>query len=166
MADSYLGAIVAVPFDYPPHGWAFCNGQLLPIQQYTALFSLLGTTYGGNGQTTFQLPNLQSRVPIHQSQEFQLGEIGGTEAHTLTIPEIAAHQHAVTRTASKDKETTNRPDGAYFTAGGSYAGSTNGAAMGPTATSNVGGNQPHTNLQPYLALRYIIALIGIYPTRS
>src|SRR6476646_3801071 len=162
MADSYLGAIVAVPFDYPPKGWAFCNGQTLPISQNQALFSLLGTTYGGNAQTTIQLPNLQSRVPIHQSQEYALGEIGGTETHTLTTSEIAAHQHLVTRTASKDKETTNRPDGAYFTAGGAFSGSANGAAMGPTPTSSVGGNQPHTNLQPYLALRYIIALIGIF----
>jgi microcystin-dependent protein len=167
VADSFLGAIVAVPFDFPPHGWAFCNGQTMAIAQNQALFSLLGTTYGGNGTTTFQLPNLQSRVPIHQGQGHTLGEMGGTEVQTLTASEIGAHAHLVTRPASKDEETTNRPDGAYFTVGGAYSGSADpDRPMGATATSAVGGSQPHTNLQPYLALRFIIALVGIFPSRS
>src|SRR3954471_117480 len=103
MDSPYIGQIAVVAFNYAPRGWAFCNGQLLPIAQNQALFSLLGTTYGGNGQTTFQLPNLQSRVPIHQGAGHQLGEVGGTEAHTLTLSEIPAHQHLVTRAASKDR---------------------------------------------------------------
>ena len=167
MSDWFLGAIVPVPFDFPPRGWAFCSGQVLPIAQNQALFALIGTTYGGNGVTTFQLPNLQSRVPIHQGPSHTLGEIGGEEAHTLTVNELPVHAHAVTRQASKDEQTTNRPDGSYFTAGGAYSGSADAShPMGATPTAVAGGSQPHTNLQPYLTIRYAIALVGIFPSRS
>lgn len=165
MSEPFLGQIIAVPFNFAPKGWAFCNGDTLPINQNQAIFSLLGTTYGGNGTTTFQLPNLKSRVPMHQGNGHVIGEVGGNEAVTLTSAQIAAHGHQVSQPASKDEETTNRPDGAYFTVGGAYAGSAN-ASLGGTATSSVGGNQAHTNLQPFLALNFVIAIAGVFPSRN
>jgi microcystin-dependent protein len=166
VSSPFLGQIIPVAFNFAPRSWAFCNGQTLPINQNQALFSLLGTTYGGNGQTTFQLPNLQSRVAVHAGDGFTLGETGGVESVTLNQTELGAHTHAVTQPASKDAETTNRPDGAYFTAGGAYGSSPSGTPMGTTLTSNTGGSQPHPNLQPYLAVPFVIALTGIFPTRS
>jgi microcystin-dependent protein len=167
MSSPFLGAIVPVPFGFPPKGWATCSGQLLPINQNQALFSLLGTTYGGNGVTTFALPNLQSRVAIHAGDGFTLGQQGGEEAHLLTVNEIGAHSHAVTRPASDDAETTNRPDGAYFTAGGAYATAEDpDVPMGGTTTSAAGGSEPHTNVQPVAPLQFIIALQGIFPTQN
>jgi microcystin-dependent protein len=154
-----------VPFNFAPKGWALCGGQFFPINQNQALFSLLGTTYGGDGIQTFQLPNLQSRLPMHQGNGHVIGEVGGTEAVTLTTTQIAAHGHQVSQPASKDEETTNRPDGAYFTQGGSYAGSGN-TSLGATTTSSVGGSQAHTNLQPFLALNFVIALQGVFPSRN
>lgn len=165
MSEQFLGQIIAVPFNFAPKGWAFCSGQLLPISQNQAIFALLGTTYGGNGTTTFQLPNLQSRVPMHQGNSHVIGEVGGTEAVTLTSAQIAAHGHQVSQPASKDEETTNRPDGAYFTRGGSYAGSAD-TSLGGTTTSSVGGNQAHENRQPFLALNFVIALTGVFPSRN
>jgi microcystin-dependent protein len=171
VSSPFLGQIIPVGFNFPPRGWAFCNGQVLPINQNQALFALLGTTYGGNGQTTFQLPNLQSRVAIHAGQgsglsNYQLGQTAGVESVTLTPNEIGAHTHTVTQPASKDEETTNRPDGAYFTVGGAYGSSPSGAAMGGTPTSAAGGNQSHTNLQPSLAIPFVIAMQGIFPSRT
>ena len=165
MSEQFLGQIIAVPFNFAPKGWAMCTGGTLPINQNQAIFSLLGTTYGGNGVTTFQLPNLQSRVPMHQGNGHTIGEVGGTEAVTLTSAQIAAHGHQVSQPASKDEETTNRPDGAYFTQGGIYAGSAN-TSLGGTTTSSVGGNQAHTNVQPFLALNFVIALQGIFPSQN
>jgi microcystin-dependent protein len=170
VSSPFLGQIIPVSFNFPPKNWAFCNGQTLAINQNQALFSLLGTTYGGNGIQTFQLPNLQGRVAMHAGtspggSNHVLGEVGGTETVTLTASEIGAHSHPVTQPASKDEETTNRPDGAYFTAGGAY-GTPAGTAMGGTATSAAGGNQPHLNLQPMLTLSFVIALAGIFPSRS
>lgn len=165
MSEPFLGQIIAVPFDFPPKGWAFCSGQLFPINQNQALFSLLGTTYGGDGVQTFALPDLRSRVPMHMGNGHVLGERGGTETATLSANQIAAHAHQVSQPASKDEETTNRPDNAYFTVGGAYAGSTN-TSMGGTATSSAGGNQAHTNLQPFLALPFVIALQGVFPSQN
>jgi microcystin-dependent protein len=165
VSSPYLGQIIPVAFNFAPKGWAMCNGQTLPINQNQAIFSLLGTTYGGNGVTTFLLPNLESRVAIHVSSEQPLGQSAGEENHTLITAEIGAHSHLVTPSASKDEETTNRPDGAYFTVGGAYGNAAN-TALGATATSAAGGNQPHTNLQPYLTLNFVIALQGIFPSHS
>src|ERR1700693_4632437 len=120
MAEPYMSEIRIFSFNFAPKGWALCNGQLLPINQNQAIFSLLGTTYGGNGQTNFALPDLQSRVAMHTGQGHVLGERSGEETHTLTVNEIGDHAHQVTQPASKDEETTNRPDGAYFTVGGPY----------------------------------------------
>ncbi len=172
MADNFLGEIRIVGFNFAPRGWAFCNGQLLPISQNTALFSLLGTIYGGNGQTTFALPDLRGRVPVHFGQgpglsNYDQGEITGTEAVTLTTNELPAHAHSVSPLTSKAEETTNRPDGAYPTVGGIYASTQNGAApMAPTPSAATGGNQPHSNLQPLLVMNFVIALTGIFPSRN
>ena len=171
MSSPFLGQILTVPYNFAPKRWAFCDGQLLPINQNTALFSLLGTQFGGNGQTTFALPNLQGQVPIHFGQgpglsSYQIGESGGESAHTLTPTEIPAHTHTVAPLASKDERTSDHPGGAYPTTGGVYAATSNSnAPMGSTGLSAAGG-QPHSNLQPFLVLNYVIALQGIFPARS
>src|ERR1700716_48979 len=140
MAEPFLSEIRIFSFNFAPKGWALCNGQLMPINQNQALFSLLGTTYGGNGQTTFALPNLQGRVAMHTGSGHQLGESGGADGVTLTPSQNGAHAHGVTQPASKDKETTNRPDGAYFTVGGAY-GSSPSTTTGGTPTSSAGTQQ-------------------------
>ena len=166
MSSPFLGQIIPIGFNFAPKQWAFCNGQTLPINQNQALFSLLGTTYGGNGQTTFQLPNLQSRVAVHAGNGHTLGETGGAETVTLNQNELGGHSHAVTQAASKDAETTNRPDNAYFTVGGAY-GNASGQPMGGTLTSlGTGGGQAHNNLQPSLAIPFVISLTGIFPSRT
>ena len=159
-------------WNFAPKGTALCNGQILSINQNAALFSLLGTTYGGNGVQTFALPNLQSQLPVHQGQgqglsNYTLGQSGGTPSVTITASTMPAHTHAVTQPASKDEETTNRPDGAYFTVGGAYAASADaGSPMGPSATSSTGGSQAHRTLQPSLSVTFVIALTGIFPSRN
>lgn len=168
MAEPFVGEIRMVGFTFAPKGWAMCNGQILPINQNTALFSLLGTTYGGDGQTTFALPDLRGRVAIHVGQgpglsSYSQGEVLGSESVTLTTGEIPPHAHSVL--TSKDEETTNRPDGAYPTVGGIYATTQDGSApMAPGG--NTGGNQPHPNLQPLLVMNFVIALQGIFPSRN
>jgi microcystin-dependent protein len=154
--------------NFAPRGWAFCNGQLLSIAQNTALFSLLGTTYGGNGQTTFALPDLRSRAPVHFGQgpgltNRDLGEQGGEETHTLITTEMPAHSHPAG--ANNSGQTTNRPADAVAARGGAYASSAD-TSMGPASSPPAGGSQPHNNMQPYLAINYIIALEGIYPSRN
>jgi microcystin-dependent protein len=173
MSSPFVGQIMTVPYNFAPKGWAFCDGQILPISQNTALFSLLGTFYGGNGTSNFALPNLQDAVPIHVGgsegpglSPYDLGESGGSETVTLTSSEIPSHTHTVAPLASDDERTTDRPHGAYPSRGGLYASSPDsGSPMGSTVTSSVGG-QPHNNLQPYLVLNYVIALLGIFPARS
>lgn len=169
MSDPFLGEIRIFGFNFAPRGWAFCNGQLLSISQNAALFSLLGTTYGGDGQTTFALPNLQSRVPIHFGQgpglsNYTLGESAGTETVTLTQNQIAAHSHLVN--ASNGDPSTTRPANGLPSGGGAYAASSDGSTMSPGMVANAGGSQPHTNIQPYLVLNFCIALQGIFPSRN
>jgi len=171
VSEPFVGQILTVPYNFAPHGWALCNGQLFPISQNTALFSLLGTFYGGNGTSNFALPDLQGRVPIHQGQgpgltDRIIGESGGEETHTLTANEIASHTHSVAPLASDDERTTDHPTGAYPSMGGVYASTNNSnAPMGAQSTSQFGG-AAHSNLQPYLVLNYVIALQGIFPARS
>jgi len=163
----YLGQVMITSFDFAPKGWALCNGQLLPINQNQALFSLLGTTYGGDGRVTFGLPNLQGRVPLHTGSGFILGQTGGEDAHTLTVPEIAAHGHGVT--GSSSPATVPSPVGAYLAASGNTNFGAPGAATGSLAPASVttnGGGQPHENQPPYLVLTFVIALQGIFPSRS
>jgi microcystin-dependent protein len=165
MSEPFLGELKIISWNFPPKGWAFCNGQLLPINQNQALFSILGTTYGGDGMRTFGLPNLQGRTPMHVGNGIVLGELGGENTHTLNISEIPAHTHVPS--ASTNTSTSASPGGNSWGNAGlaSYSTSPN-AAMSPTAVTVTGGNQPHENTQPYLVLNIIIALQGIFPSQN
>jgi microcystin-dependent protein len=169
---AFVGEVRVFAGNFPPSGWAFCNGQLLPISQNTALFSLLGTYYGGDGLSTFALPDLRGRVPIHPGQgpgltHRTLGETGGTETHVLTMAEMPAHTHTVA--ASSANGAADSPAGRVMArspaAVPQYAATAN-ADLSGMAVAPSGGSQPHNNMQPYLAVTYIIALQGIFPPRS
>jgi microcystin-dependent protein len=168
MSEPFLSEIKLMSFNFPPKGWAMCNGQLLPINQNQALFSLLGTTYGGDGRVNFGLPNLQGRTPIHVGNGHVLGEIGGEQAHTLSISELPTHTH--TASAANVPATSNAPSNARMisqsTGANLYAGASNLQAMAPQAIASVGGSQAHPNMQPYLTLTFCIALQGIFPTQN
>ncbi len=171
MPTPYIGEIKLVPFNYPPKGWAFCNGQLLPINQNQALFALLGTTYGGDGQTTFALPNLQSRTIVHQGQgsglsPYNWGQQFGAQPVTLTVDQIPPHNHGLNVSSAPGNvvdPTNNHLAVASTTIGTTYDAATTGAM--PNAVQNAGG-QGHENRQPYLTLNYVIALTGIFPPRN
>jgi microcystin-dependent protein len=173
MSEPFIGAITMFAGNFAPRGWAFCSGQLLSIAQNTALFSLLGTTYGGNGQTTFALPNLQSRAPIHFGQgpglsSRDLGEMSGTETVTLTSNEIPGHVHAAKAGTAGNVVS---PANAYWStdpAANTAAYSTEpvNSSMAAGAIAPAGGSQPHENRQPYACINYIIALEGIFPSRN
>lgn len=166
MSTPYIGEIRATSFNFPPKGWALCNGQILPINQNQALFSILGTTYGGNGTTTFALPDLRGRVPLHAGNNVNLGERLGEEAHTLTIAEMPVHTHGVNGTG--ETADSGQPNGALWasnTGQSPYSSSAN-AQMANNAIVPAGGNQPHNNMSPYLTVNFIIALVGIYPSRD
>jgi microcystin-dependent protein len=167
VSEPFLASIVLFAGNFAPRGWAFCNGQILSIAQNTALFSLLGTTYGGNGQTTFALPDLRGRAPVSAGQgpglsNFDLGQVGGVENVTLLTTQMPAHTHS--QPATNGQQTTNRPNGAMPARGGVYANESDNSAL--HATSSAGGSQPHENRSPYLTLNYIIALEGIFPSRN
>jgi microcystin-dependent protein len=165
MSTPFLGEVKLISFNFPPKGWAFCNGQLLPINQNQALFSILGTTYGGNGQTNFALPNLMGRTALHMGSGFTLGQTGGELAHTLNISEMAGHNHGCRgSTAAVDSGTP--VNNAWGPQAANPFSKTPNTGMGPTAVSTVGGGQPHNNLQPVLVVNFIIALQGIFPTRN
>ncbi len=170
MSEPFLSEIRIFSFNFPPKGWAFCNGQLLPINQNQALFSLLGTTYGGDGRVNFALPDFRARVPIHFGNGHILGERAGEQAHTLTISEMPQHIHPLNAyTGSVDSNGTS-PAGAYFapTADQStlyYSGSADDV-MAAGVIGNTGGSQAHTNQQPFLALSFCIALQGIFPSQN
>jgi microcystin-dependent protein len=167
MADPFLGEIRIFSANYvPSQGWAQCNGQLLPINQNQALFSLLGTMYGGNGQTTFALPDLRGRVPMHIGQGLTQGQAGGEQAHTLTLNEMPTHTHQAI--ASTGGPTVTPPTNNFWATGTGftpYATSPN-TAMSPASLTNTGGSQPHNNMSPYLVLTFGIALIGIFPSQN
>ena len=174
MADPFVAEIRIFGFNFAPSGWAFCNGQLLPISQNTALFSLLGTTYGGNGTSTFALPNLQGDAPMHHGQgpglsNHALGEAGGSESVSLLRSEIPAHTHAL-RASPDDadlKAPTSNRSLARSSGGFAYQTSVAGAqGMAPEALAPAGGDQPHNNMMPYLTLSFCIALQGVFPPRS
>lgn len=172
MAEPFLSEIRIFSFGFAPKGWALCNGQFLPINQNQALFSLLGTTYGGNGQTTFALPNLQCRAPNHVGAGFNLGQNGGETAHTVTMSELPAHIHFTTANmavvGANNNATQGVPTSNYRANSGKFNFTTaaSNAVMGPTAVTNVGGSQPHINMQPYLVLNFCIALQGIFPSQT
>ena len=162
MAVPFLGEIRIFSFNFPPKTWAFCNGQLLPINQNQALFALLGTTYGGNGQTTFALPDFRGRTPLHFGSGFVLGERSGEEVHTLNNAEIPAHTHLVL--ASFATANAGSPANASWpAAAGAYDPSAT-TGMSPSGISPSGGSQAHNNMQPYLVLNFVIALQGIFPS--
>ena len=168
MATPYLSEIKIFGFNFAPKGWALCNGQLLPINQNQALFSLIGTTYGGNGTTNFALPNLQGRVPLHMGSGFTIGQVGGEEIHTLLSTEMASHTHAM-EGVSGSASTTSPVGNVLARAPGvdAYGPSGGGSvALNPGALTTVGGGQPHENRQPYLTLNVCIALQGIFPSRN
>jgi microcystin-dependent protein len=167
MAQPYVGEIRMFAGNFAPAGWMFCEGQLLPISENETLFQLIGTTYGGDGQSTFALPDLRGRIPIHQGNGFILAETGGAEEITLTVSQIPAHSHPFL--ASSDLGSVTDPANAV-TAQSRVAGvdlyiEDNPAQnMAPTSISSVGGSQPHTNFQPYLCVDFIISLFGIFPS--
>jgi microcystin-dependent protein len=169
MAEPFLSEIRIMSFVFAPKGWALCNGQLLPINQNQGLFSLLGTTFGGDGRVNFALPDLQGRIPIHVGSGHTLGERGGEQAHTLSIGELPTHTHvfnATTATATTNTPANNLLTG-QSTAASLYAsGNSNLVAMSPAAISNVGGSQAHLNMQPFLTLSFCIALQGIFPSAT
>jgi len=165
MSTPYLSEIRIFTFNFPPKGWAFCDGQLLPINQNQAVFALLGTNFGGNGIQTFALPNLQGRMPMHMGTGFTLGQAAGEEAHTLTLNELPAHSHAAR--ASTSGATVASPINAAWADGGkSIFAVTPNTTMVAAAMLATGGSQPHNNLAPYLALNFCIALQGIFPSQS
>jgi microcystin-dependent protein len=169
MAEPFLGEIRMFSGNFAPAGWAMCNGQLLAINQNQALFAIIGTFYGGNGINNFALPNLQGNVAIHQGNGFQVGQVGGEQAVTLTSAQMPSHSHTaqcVNAKANKPNPTGNvwAQDAAGTTA--EYSNAAPGAAMAPSAIAPAGGNQPHDNMQPYLTVTFIIALQGIFPSRN
>ena len=168
MSNQFLGEIKIVAFNYAPRTWAMCNGQFLPINQNQALFSLLGTMYGGNGQTTFALPDLRGQVPIHIGGGFILGQKGGQQAHTLTQSEMPTHTHFVNvLPAAATLPNPNNTRVLANSAGASaYAAAANLQPMDPRSLSSIGGSQAHENMQPYLTLTFCIALTGIFPTQN
>jgi microcystin-dependent protein len=169
MSEPFIGEIKLISFNFPPKGWAFCNGQLLPINQNQALFSILGTMYGGNGQTTFALPNLQGRVPIHQGVSqgsYNVGQVGGETSHTLTINEMPAHLHPAVAQSTPSNPGASPVNSIWAaTPTAAFASSPN-VTMNPAAVTNTGGSQPHENMPPYLVLNFVIALMGIFPSRN
>jgi microcystin-dependent protein len=164
MAEPFLSEIRIMSFVYAPQGWALCNGQLLPINQNQALFSLLGTAFGGNGQTTFALPDLRGNTPIHVGGAHTLGERGGEPAHTLSIAEIPTHTHVLngTNTGATLDSPTNNLLGSLATV--NAYGTSGDAVMNPGSIANTGGSQAHLNMQPFLTLSFCIALQGIFPS--
>ncbi len=171
MSEPFIAEVRIFSGNFAPRNWAFCNGQLLPINQNQALFSLLGTTYGGDGQTTFALPNLQGRMPMHAGQgpglsNRQLGEVGGTASVTLTAAQMPQHSHVLRAAAAAD---TGAPGSAVALAAPAsakiYAAASNLVTMG-AALGNAGSGQPHENRQPFLGVNFIIALFGIFPSRN
>ena len=163
MSEPFIGEIKIVSFNFPPRGWAFCNGQLLQINQNQALFSILGTTYGGNGIQNFGLPNLQGRTPVHIGQGITLGQLGGEAAHTLSVAEMPQHIHGAS--ANNGAANQGSPLNNFWSASGSYAPGGNGVMAGSDILPT-GGSQPHENWTPYLVLNFIIALQGIFPSRT
>lgn len=178
MAEPFLSEIRICSFGFAPKGWALCNGQLLPINQNQALFSLLGTTFGGDGRVNFALPDLQGRTPIHTGSGYTLGQRGGEQAHTLSASELPTHTHAyggsnnLADAASPAGGVFGRPSVADANGGTQTGNAFYGAASVPavmaagSAVANAGGSQAHNNMQPYLVLSFVIALQGIFPSRN
>jgi microcystin-dependent protein len=165
MSDPYIGEIRMFGGNFAPVGWLFCQGQLLPISQYDVLFNLIGTTYGGDGQNTFALPDLQSRMPVHQGSGYVLGQTGGAESVTLNRNQLPVHTHQPVAAAVATSQSPNANFWASY-ANSEYSSQPPAAAMAANALSPAGGNQPHDNMSPYQVINFIIATEGIYPSPS
>jgi microcystin-dependent protein len=168
MAQPYVGEIRMFAGNFAPAGWMFCEGQLLPISENETLFQLIGTTYGGDGESTFALPDLRGRIPIHQGNGFILAETGGAEEITLTVNQIPAHSHPLLATIDPASATAPSPSVLLARAIAStitpYGSDNPKSSLNPGSVSSVGGSQPHTNFQPYLCVDFIISLFGIFPS--
>ena len=166
MGTPFMSEIKIISWNFAPKGWAFCNGQFLPINQNQALFSLLGTTYGGNGQTTFALPDFRGRIPIHRGAQYNLGQAGGQEFHTVTQSEMPAHNHFLQ--AQPATATVADPTNAFLAdiSSKAYGGFAELTTLAPGSISNTGGSQPHENRQPFLVLNFVIALQGVFPSQN
>lgn len=168
MATPFLSEIKIMSFGFPPKGWALANGQLLPINQNQPLFALLGTTYGGNGQTTFALPNFQGKIPIHFGGGHTLGETGGEQSHSINLNELPQHTHGLqaaisgtaTSSANNNLPGNSSPSNAYTNQ------EANQVALNPSSVTSIGGSQPHLNMQPYLTVSFCIALQGVFPSQN
>ena len=166
MSEPFLSEIKIVSFNFPPKGWALCNGQLLPINQNQALFALLGTTYGGNGQTNFALPNLRGQVPIHMGDGHTLGEAAGSTAVTINIQTMPQHLHQGQASTTNGNTALANTTSILAPALNVYGQPNSLTPLRPDAVTNVGGSQPHNNMMPYLVLNFIIALQGIFPSQN
>jgi len=167
MSQSYVGEIRMFGGNFAPAGWMFCEGQLLPISEYEVLYNLIGTTYGGDGQSTFGLPDLRGRVPVHFGSGFIQGQLSGVESVTLNTQQIPSHGHPMF--ASADAGTKNSPAGNVPAASPSvllYTADVTDTSLSPSAMTSAGGSQPHSNFQPYLCVSFIISLFGVFPTQS
>jgi microcystin-dependent protein len=166
MGQPYVGEIRLVGFNFAPQGWMLCNGALLPISQYETLFNLIGTTYGGDGQSTFALPDLQGRIPVHQGSGFVIGQISGTETVTLTVNQIPVHSHAPLAAATGG--TSDSPAGNVWAnwTGSQYSDQGTTGQMNSGALGLAGGSQPHDNMMPFLTINFIISLFGIFPSQT
>jgi len=169
MAQPYVGEIRMFAGNFAPAGWMFCEGQLLPISEYETLFNLIGTTYGGDGQSTFALPDLRGRIPIHMGNGFTLAETGGVETVTLTVSQIPAHSHSAL--ATNNPASSTAPQGQVLASGSvsstqPYGTDAPTAPLSPNTVGPVGGSQPHDNFQPYLCVDFIISLFGIFPSQT
>jgi microcystin-dependent protein len=170
MAEPFLSEIRIMSFSFPPKGWALCDGQLLPINQNQALFSLLGTTYGGDGRVNFGLPDLRGRAQMHMGNGHTLGEKGGEQGHTLSSSEIPTHTHVVNASSTQAAANTNAATPTLFLAQSNFSfgwgGPANLQAMAANEVGNTGGSQAHLNMQPFLVLSFCIALQGIFPSQT
>lgn len=168
MSSPFVGEIRMFGGNFAPAGWAFCNGALLPISENDVLFNLIGTTYGGDGQQTFALPNLQSRVPMHVGPGFALGQTGGAESVTLTTNQIPSHSHVPQ--ANNNPGTSTSPQNSVWSTGAqsinNYINAAPSVAMATGALGNTGGSQPHDNMMPFLCVNFILSLFGIFPSQS